>query len=329
MLTLWDIIIVVGILGFAYWGWREGLEATAIAGLELLACLAIAVTFHETVAGLLYAGAELVVGDWASQAWSIAIAFGLLSWGTFAAVRFGLHARNDSADDDDDAEIDPLADRLGGVVAGALGGGLLIGGGLVTLSMLPPLAGLKPGEHLLLDLGKTALRAAGAFSGGLHDGRSLPLWGEPPSRRTVLSAGLTSEPWFDIDEDGKCTDADRYRDVDGSGTFTKDLFFEDSDGDGLRRIGLVDKYVVGRWDGMLLSEDRPRPKQESSATPGATQPSKPAANGRSEKPAVPEKSKQPGRQQPDTPRPPSEQKPKPEDVERPAPPTDRRPEDDF
>ncbi len=325
MITLWDILIVAGILGFASWGWREGLEASAVAALELLACLAVAVTFHETLAGFLYVGAELLVGDWASQAWSIALAFGLLAWGTFAGVRFGLHARGESADDEE-AEIDPLADRLGGVIAGALGGALVIGGGLVTLSMIPPLAGLKPADALLLDVGKTVLRTAGAFSGGDSEGRSLPVWGEPPSRRTVLSARLTSEPWFDADDDGTCTEADRYRDVDDNGTFTKDLFFEDRDGDGLRRIGLIDKYVVGRWDGMLMSEDRPRPKPE---TPATTGPKPPRSPGRPAKPTQPEKPpgrqpakpKQPGKQEPD--------KPEPAGVEDSPPPTERRPEDDF
>jgi len=79
------------------------------------------------------------------------------------------------------------------------------------------------------------LRAMGQFVHERHEGRSLPLWGEPPSRSAVASAKLASEPWFDVDDDGACTAADRYRDVDGNGTFSKDLYFTDVDRDGMRR----------------------------------------------------------------------------------------------
>jgi hypothetical protein len=327
MITLWDIIVVAGILGFAYWGWRAGLETAAVAALELLACLAIGVTLHEAVAGWLHAGAVLLVGDWASQAWCVLLAFGLLVWGGFAAIRFQFHSRA-GGDDDEESDIDPLADRLGGVVAGSFGGMLFVGGVFVTLSMVPFLAGLKPAENALLDVGKTALRVAGRFAGGWHEGRSLPLWGEPPSRRTVLSARLTSEPWFDADDDGKFTEADRFRDVDGSGTFTKDLYFEDSDGDGLRRIGLIDKYVVGRWDAMLISEDRPRPKPDQSAVPPSPAPAKP---GPVKKPPTPGPTKPVG---PDQPSKPTPDAPQSEKTESEVPnandaPTERLPEDDF
>jgi hypothetical protein len=329
MITFWDIIVVAGILGFAFWGWREGLEAAGVAALELLACLALGITLHETVAGWLHAGAVLLVGDWASQAWCVLLAFGLLVWGGFALIRFQFHAAA-GAEEPEEAEIDPLADRLGGVVAGGFGGMLFIGGVFVTLSMVPFLAGLKPAENSLLDVGKTALRVAGQFAGGWHEGRSLPLWGEPPSRRTVLSARLTSEPWFDTDDDGKLTEADRYRDVDGSGTFTKDLFFEDSDGDGLRRIGLIDKYVVGRWDAMLISEDRPRPKPDKPAAPTPPAPAKPGPA----KPGPAGKPPASGPAQPTKPAPKSSQPETPEkpgtgEAETKDTPTERLPEDDF
>jgi hypothetical protein len=125
---------------------------------------------------------------------------------------------------------------------------------------VPFLAGLKPsGDRGLVDMGKMTLRAAGQFAPEVHEGRSLPVWGEPPSRSSDQTARLTSEPWFDADGDRNYTDVDRFRDVDANGTFSKDLYFKDVDGDGMRRIGLVDKYIVGRWDAELISDDRPRP----------------------------------------------------------------------
>lgn len=277
MITFFDILVVAAIVGCAYWGWLMGLEAAGVAALELLACLSVAVILHEPLAGFLHAGFTSVLGDWIGSAWSVLLAFSLLAWGPFALLRSQFHRLDDDGDHDV-AEIDPLADRVAGAVAGGIGGAVIAGGVLVTLSMVPFLAGLKPsGDRMLLDVGKLVLRAAGSFAGERHEGRSVPVWGEPPSRMSVASARLTSEPWFDTDDDGTFTDADRFRDVDGNGTFTKDLYFVDVDDDGLRRIGLIDKYVVGRWDGSLQSNDRPRPESVKPVPPPAAVPQKVSA----------------------------------------------------
>jgi len=263
MLTLPDLLIVVSVLAFAYGGWRIGIEAASFAALEVVACLVAGVILHETVAGWLFAAASGLMGDWASQSWCVLLAFALLAWGGFAGVRLWFHRT--SPKDEEDFDIDPLGDRLGGAVAGAFGGAALVGGALVTLSMIPWLAWLKPtGDQMLLDVGKMVLRTGGQLAWDQHGDRSIPVLGEPPARSTNPAARLTSEPWFDADDDGKFTEADRYRDVDGNGTFTKDLYFEDLDGDGLRRVGMVDKYMAGRWDGGLRSDDRPRPEQAKS-----------------------------------------------------------------
>lgn len=131
--------------------------------------------------------------------------------------------------------------------------------------MLPLLRGLKvPANRLFLDPGRLALEAGGRFAGDVHvdqagNSRSLVLLGEPPSRESVRTARLSSEPWQDFDEDSACTDADLYFDVDGNASFTKDLYYEDLDGDNSRRIGLVEKYSIARWDANLIANDRDRP----------------------------------------------------------------------
>lgn len=342
-MTLFDLLIVATILGFAYWGWLVGLETASVAALELLACLVAAVMLHEAVAGWLQVASTMVLGDWASQAWSILLAFAGLAWGSFATLRLTVHGQSPAEDsDEDETALDPLTDRLAGAVAGGLGGAVFAGGVLVTLSMVPFLAGLKPsGDRLLLDVGKTVLRAGGQFATERHDGRCLPLWGEPPSRMAVMSAGLTSEPWFDADEDGKFGEADRFRDVDGNGTFTKDLYFTDVDGDGLRRVGLIDKYVVGRWDGGLASEDRPRPDLKkpapptpTAAKPPVTEPSAPTKpNAEGSKQTEPAKPNQPSTSRPEPAVTSPEQKPAEEKpgaekapVEPPKPAQPRQPE---
>jgi cell division septation protein DedD len=269
MVTLFDILIVAAVLGFAFWGWRLGGAAATAAALEVVACLAIAVLLHEWLAGWLHVAVVMAFGDSISSGWSVLVAFAILAWGTFAVLRGVCHAKGA---EDADADVDPLVDGLAGAVGGLVGGALFVGGVLVTLSMVPFLAGIKPsGDRILLDAGKLALRTAGHFVRERHEGRPVPVWGEPASRSSVASARLTSEPWFDADADGAFTDADRYRDVDGNGTFSKDLFYTDLDGDGLRRIGMLDKYVAGRWDAQLISAERSRPDAAKPA-PAAHQP---------------------------------------------------------
>lgn len=273
MITLLDILIVLAVLGLAAWGWFVGCRTATVAGLEAVACLAVAVVFHEGLAGLLRSTFGMLIGDVISPAWFVLVSFSLLAWGAFALLRTQVHTR---AADDADVDVDPLIDRLAGAVAGMVGGAVFVGGVLITLSMVPFLAGLKPsGDRLLLDAGKLTLRTAGQFVRERHEGRPVPLWGEPNSRMSDASARLASEPWFDADDDGTCTDADRFRDVDGNGTFSKDLYYTDVDGDGLRRIGMIDKYVAGRWDLGLRSDDRPRPdaKKPQPPAPGRPKPS--------------------------------------------------------
>jgi len=325
MITLFDLLVVAAILGFAYRGWIAGLEAASIEALELLSCLSIAVMAHEALAGFLHAGVTLALGDGVSVSWSILIAFCLLGWGAFACIRLLVHGK--AADDEDhEGDVDPLGDRVAGAIAGGFGGALFVGGVLVTISMVPFLAGMKPsGDRMMLDVGKTVLRAGGQFATERHEGRSLPLWGEPPSRTTDLTARLTSEPRFDTDDNGDYSEADRFRDVDGNGTFSKDLYYKDVDGDGVRRIGLIDKYVVGRWDAELISDDRPRPDVKPAAKKEPTAP-KPAAT---QPPKQKEQKEQKPAKQAQPPAKPKDGKPGPDEKDPEKEPAEKRPDDDF
>ncbi|MFM7137848.1 MAG: hypothetical protein ACKO1M_12400 [Planctomycetota bacterium] len=324
MITLCDVLVVIAILGCAYWGWLVGLHEASVAALELLACLAGAVLLHEFVAGWLHATLVIIMGDWVPQAWSVALAFSGLAWGSFAGIRFWLH-RTSLDDQGDVTKADPLWDRLAGGVAGGFGGALFAGGVLITVSMVPFLAGLKPsGDRMLLDVGKTVLRASAQFLVDGDQPRPLPLWGEPASKMSVISSRLTSEPWFDSDDDGAFGDSDRFRDVDGNGVFTKDLYFEDVDADGIRLVGLIDKYVAGRWDGLLKSDDRPRPEPPKTPAAGPQRPTQSAKQTATGK--VPAKPQNPDRKEPA--RPDSQ----PAETSTPPPPVpapEKKPDDDF
>jgi hypothetical protein len=257
MITFFDLIIVALVLFYAYMGWEAGMWTAGIAGLELFGCVTAAVLLHEGIAAFLVPVARSTISDGLSQTWVLFLVFAAVAWGTFAAIRFKFHKTEPV--NTDVVDIDPLSDRIGGVIAGGLGGAILVGGVLVNASMLPLLAPMKPsGDRMLLDAGKFVLSAAGHFVLDRPDGQPLPIWGEPAVTKANKQALLANEPWIDVDDSGEFSDADRFRDVDGSGTFSKDIYFIDVDRDGTRRVGLVDKYVVGSWDDLLRSLVRQR-----------------------------------------------------------------------
>jgi uncharacterized membrane protein required for colicin V production len=267
MLILLANLIVLGSVGFcAFLGFQNGLCKAAMAAVAALVAVVWAVLLLEPFGGLLAAVLQVALGPAVSYEFpfqsigfflAFALVFGLvlgLAWWRIGPIL-----------EDGQMPVVPLADKLGGAACGGLGGILVVGAVLVMWSMLPLLSGLKvPAGRLFLDPGRLALEAGGRFAGDFHvdqagNSRSLVLFGEPPSRESVRAARLSSEPWQDFDEDSACTDADLYYDVDGNASFTKDLYYEDLDGDNSRRIGLIEKYVISRWDANLIANDRDRP----------------------------------------------------------------------
>ena len=274
---MYNILVIASILGCAWLGFQQGFRVAVAAALEWLACLMLGIVLHETIADDVHTALQFVVGDLVPQRWILLLVFASLSWGGCALLRKFLH-RDDEASEDDEEGGESLADRIGGAVAGGLGGIALAGGAMVTLSMLPLLSGWKPiGSQMLFDPGSMVLRSAGPLVGDWHEGRSLVIYGEPVSRASKRSAGLASEPWLDMDADARPSESDRYSDADESGSFTKDLYYTDVDGDGVRRVGMIDKYAAGCWDSNLNRDDRPRPveKKPVEKKPAPTKPPAP------------------------------------------------------
>lgn len=258
---LFDLIVLACVLFFAYLGWEKGMWTAGVAALELLACLSLAVLLHEPIANFLTPWMWSLVSSELSQTWAILITFGLLAWVPFAVLRYRCH--KEEKVNLDFVDIDPLSDRIGGAIAGGVGGVLFVGGILVTVSMTPFLAPMKPsGDRLMFDVGKVVLQTCGHFvierpEG--YEGPPLPIFGGPVSTKLDKRAILTCEPWRDVNDDTEFSEeTDRYRDVDASGGYTKDLYAADVDGTGRRRIGLIDKYVTGCWDTLLLAQTRKR-----------------------------------------------------------------------
>lgn len=278
---LFDLIVLAALVYLAVLGSTVGTYKAAAAALEIYVAFALAVLLHEPIAGFLTPHLvdhlSIFLPEGLSlPSWTLFLTFAGLFWGTFLALWINVHP-SIAAGGKPAAEL-PQADRFGGAVAGWFAGMVLVGGLMVTVSMLPIGFLRFPSRNMLLDVGRTALRGVGAFTRELHDGRSVVLYGEPPSRESVSEARLASESWHDSSADGKPDESDAYFDVDGNGSFTKDLYYLDLDSDRRRRVGLLEKYVVGRWDLQLATGDRERvEKSQLAAKPPVKGPPKPAA----------------------------------------------------
>jgi hypothetical protein len=338
-----DLFVLVGLLYCGFLGLSRGFYEAAVAGLEVLGALVLAVLSHEFLAAIL----GRIIGDvfgpflpasLSIQAWSVFIVFALVFWGTLAALVRFVHPLLRA----DEVLPETLVDRLGGAFTGAYAGSLFIGAILVTWSMCPLLSGLLPipARRMNFDVGRFALRAAGRFATEWRtENPSGVLDGEPVSPQKTRTA--CTESWRDLDENGSCEESDQYHDADNNQQFTKVLYYTDLDGDGGRRIGLVDKYVVGVWDIGLRSDrvEEPAPKKPP-ATPPRPAPKPPRPEGPPEpKPAPgdakPEpKQPAPGAQpKPDEPKPPQNQNDPKKDPKKDPPknpdPQEEPPADDF
>jgi len=259
---IFDLGVLIGILYLGWLGSAHGIYASAVTALELFVSLSLAVLLYEPIAAFLAPILQDNLGVFlpdtmSMQSWTIFFVFALLMWGTMLTLWLVVHPKIVAAKEIKTIEA---IDMAGGAVAAGFAGALFIGAAMVTWSMCPLLSFLRiPAQHMFLDVGKTALRTAGGFAGERHEGRSLVLYGEPPSRESVGAARLASETWYDTDANTILDDHDPFFDADANGTFTKDFYYEDVDGNRLRRVGLIEKYTVGRWDSQVLVANRDRP----------------------------------------------------------------------
>ena len=264
-------LAVIGTVCYAGWlGSDRGIFEMAAIGLQIFASVVLAVLLLEPLASALGGGIETAIGPFlpesiSIEAWALFLSFLLLSWLPFLVLFVNVHPRLMAGGD---MKSVSTIEKIGGTFVGGIVGLLALGTILLTVSLLPFLNGLKVnGNNLYFDLGRIVLHAASRFTEEWHEGRSLVIEGEPASRESVPEARLSSEPRYDLDGDGSPSDTDRFSDVDGNGSFTKDLFYLDVDGNSARRVGMIEKYVVGCWDGGVVIGDRERPTRESQRAP--------------------------------------------------------------
>lgn len=276
---LYDLVVLVGLLYLAMLGNTVGAFTAAVAALEMFVAIALAVLLHEPIASFLTPLVDdnlaFMLPDWLPlHAWTLFLVFATLLWGTVFLLWTFVHPRVSGPA----VETRTQLDRAGGAIVGWFGGMLAIGAVMISLSMLPFGLLQFPSRYMMLDVGSTALRAGGAFAGERHEGRSIVLYGEPTSRESETAANLANEAWFDVDGNGQREDSDPYFDSDGNGTFTKELYYLDLDADGRRRVGLLEKYTLGRWDLAVAVGNRERADRVrgSSKPPAVTSPKPPA-----------------------------------------------------
>ena len=263
---MYDLAVICAV-GFAAWqGSQAGMLAAAVVGLEMIVSLTVGVLFHELVAGLLAEGLKFVAepflpSEFPYQGLAVALAFALLTWGTFGALRFRFHRQSPASAPDDEHARPPTIERIAGGLAGGCTGVVIAGAALVTLSMLPLPSALRTDpQGMFFDVGSRVLGMAGEFEPDRHEGVSLVVYGEPASRSSEPSAKLTSEPRVAGPDEASPDEGARFSDVDGNASFSTDLYFLDLDDDGARRVGLREKYVLGDWSGTLQTHARERPK---------------------------------------------------------------------
>lgn len=199
---------------------------------------------------------------------------------------------------EDVVRFPPPFDAVGGAVVGAFAGMVLSASLLVAVSMMPvPTAYRLNTAPLRLDFGPRLLAAFASIATADAEARAILLGGEPgyeylpaePNDESVPDEGsvdedtaaegddprpdeemdepppLWGEPFLDVNGSGTWDDGEPFFDTDGDGSYTVRLEENDLNTNGIRDIGLVERYRVGggRWDRVVVV---PPPPENDPAT---------------------------------------------------------------
>jgi len=241
----WGITLgLVAALGFV--GYRSGLF------LALVAALAIMTAFCGTL-GL----APDLANYFETLRWLPAIVLPLAYFLIFVGVLAVAKAAVAFCVKEDDAWLSPKIDRIGGGVAGAFAGWLLAGALLVGWSMIELPEGVRPSAP-------SSSRDAGTWILEMFTRLCEPKAGKRErllDGDTVHTKGATegdvvqaTEPFDDVDVDGRHGEGERYIDKDQNGAFTTRQAVTDhsTDVNGVRDVGLLDRYWLSAWRRMKV-----------------------------------------------------------------------------
>jgi hypothetical protein len=234
------LLVLAIVAGMAAFGFLYGFFLAILAGLGAIATLLVAFGLGEAVASLLVA-----VEMPADYAFPVSI--GVLAVAGALAARFAIGG----AVGEGTLRFSPLVDKIGGVLIGGLAGVVIAGTLLVLLSAMPiPAAYSINGAQTRYDLGTRVLKTFASLIEGDAAAREVLLNGEVPAGEPAGSPEA-SELFVDINGnglfDGEGEAVERYLDRDGNGSFTPRVAFTDTNGNGMRDIGLLERYRLRAW----------------------------------------------------------------------------------
>ena len=283
MLQRFGELLVGGIvLALVAYGAQSGLFLAVLAGMHALASLVVALAFAEPLAALLTTF-EL------PPLYAFPAAFGLLLAGT----AFGIRLLVGEYVPADVVRFAPLIDKIGGGLVGAVAGMIVAGIFLIACSIAPvPEAFRLDGATLGYDMGTKLLNTFARCVEPDDDKRNILLHGEPPNKdEPGLVAPLPpppewSEPFGDLNGNKTYDVGEPFDDTDENKVFTPRLPHKDSNVNGTRDIGLLERYRMNAWGEQVMSmvtvtmnlpvADSPAPESGVPA-PGASAPA-PAAS---------------------------------------------------
>jgi len=158
---------------------------------------------------------------------------------------------------EDDAWLSPRVDRLGGGLMGAFAGWLASGALLVGWSMIELPSGVRPPTPSLThDAGSWMLKMFARLCESKPERRERLLYGD--SVREQGEAGgnvlLATEPFDDVDLDGRRGEQEPFIDHDTDGTFTirQPVAGDTNAKNDTRDVGLLDRYWLSAWRRMRV-----------------------------------------------------------------------------
>lgn len=233
-------VVLAAVLGMAAFGFQHGLFLAVLAGMGGLATLLVTLGLAEPVSELLR-----MVEVPAEHAFPAAVA--TLAVLGAVSVRFAIGAGVPEGA----VRFPPLIDKVAGALVGVLAGMIAAGTLLIVLSTLPlPEPYRIDGSRTWNDLGGRMIKVCARFIAPKADARAILLEGELPAGEAG-DGPLSSEPFVDangnrlFDGDGEA--AEKYLDEDNDGSFTPRMVFADANGNGVRDIGLLERYRLNGW----------------------------------------------------------------------------------
>jgi hypothetical protein len=237
-----DVVVAITVIGLAIYGWRQGAFLATLIGLQALSSFVAALGLSSLIIDLLRAAEFVPPGRLLAVAYLV----------TFLACAVGIRLAIGAFVPEMAVPLAPLVDGGLGLFVGAVAGFLLAGALLVawSLAALPGPLRFTP-AGLTLDPGAWLL---GTFARcvAVEPERRAELLGGNAAVAAGPDAPRCSEPFIDIDGDGKLGSGEPLLDVDGNGAFTPDLGFRDTGNDRRRRLGLLECYRLGAWEGITI-----------------------------------------------------------------------------